>query len=133
MKEETKLWIEKAEQDVNVAEILVANERPLFEMVCFHCQQAAEKFLKAFLVEHEVEFQRTHDLVLLIQQYISLIDESFSKIQEDALELSEFAVATRYPDFPLEIDRPVADDAVIRMKRIRDFVLQKISTDPCTS
>lgn len=130
MKEETKLWIEKADQDVDVAEILIAHEHPPFEMICFHCQQAAEKFLKAFLVEHEVEFQRTHDLVLLLQQYISSIDGSFSEIQEDALELSEFAVATRHPDFPMEIDRTIAEEAVSRMNKMRDFVLNKISTDP---
>lgn len=129
MRKETHLWIEKAEQDVDVAEILIAHEDPPFEMVCFHCQQAAEKFLKAYLVEHEVEFQRTHDLVLLIQQYIKPIDTSFSTIQEDALELSEYAVLTRYPDFPLEIDRTGAEEAVVRMKRIQTFVLNKISTD----
>jgi HEPN domain-containing protein len=55
-------WVEKAEEDLAVAEYLVSSDRPFFGAVGFHAQQAVEKCVKAFLVHHQVEFPKTHDL-----------------------------------------------------------------------
>lgn len=62
-----KLWIKKAENDLITAQnsINIAPEPPL-DTVCFHAQQCAEKYLKAYLVYHKVEFEKTHDLRELI-------------------------------------------------------------------
>lgn len=50
MNELTKEWILKAEQDFNAANLLMyAGEAPIPDYVCFHCQQCAEKYLKAYL------------------------------------------------------------------------------------
>lgn len=66
MKRATREWIDKAEGDYAVAGREFAAATPVFDAVCFHAQQCAEKYLKALLQEHSVEFPRTHDLVALV-------------------------------------------------------------------
>ena len=64
MNELTAEWLEKGEQDFVSADILLhAGEFPIPDTACFHCQQFAEKYLKAFLQEHQIEFERRHDLM----------------------------------------------------------------------
>jgi HEPN domain-containing protein len=48
----TARWVRKAEADVRGARKLAQDKVALHDLVCFHCQQAAEKYLKAFLQEH---------------------------------------------------------------------------------
>ena len=54
-------WTAKAETDFGLAEHLVSEGKYL-DAIGFHAQQAAEKFLKAFLVEHQIEFPKTHNI-----------------------------------------------------------------------
>ena len=53
-------WIEKAEKDLLTVERELSFENPVTDTVCFHCQQAVKKYLKAFLVHHQVYFTKTH-------------------------------------------------------------------------
>jgi HEPN domain-containing protein len=55
-------WLKKASQDLRAASILVEEEFDDYNTSAFHAQQASEKFLKAFLVRHQVEFPKTHDI-----------------------------------------------------------------------
>ena len=60
-------WTEKAEHDFLAAEhSLELAEQGLTDIVCYHCQQCAEKYLKALLLYRGVAFPRTHDLRLLL-------------------------------------------------------------------
>ena len=52
-------WLDKAEQDLNAAEALLDKDTPFLFPACFHAQQAAEKYLKAMLTWHQIEFQKT--------------------------------------------------------------------------
>jgi len=62
-------WIEKADGDLLVAHHISETMRPVStEIVCFHCQQAVEKYLKAFLVYNDQEPPKTHELTELIRQ-----------------------------------------------------------------
>jgi len=64
---EVRRWVEKAEHDLRNAEhVLTLREQCPTDTVCFHCQQCAEKYLKALLVFRGIAFPRTHDLVLLL-------------------------------------------------------------------
>ena len=63
--------------------------------ICFHAQQAVEKYLKAFLVYHDVDFPRTHDVDFLMEECQRLDHQSF---EIDLKSLTEFGVAVRYPD-----------------------------------
>lgn len=61
MKAQTAEWVEKAEGDWNAARQLDrVRKDPNYDSVCFHCQQCAEKYLKARLVEAALSFARTH-------------------------------------------------------------------------
>ena len=63
----TAEWVDKAEGDLRTAkrEILVT-DAPNYDAVCFHAQQCAEKYLKAWLVDAAISFPRTHDLGALL-------------------------------------------------------------------
>jgi len=62
-----QLWIEKAKEDWGTVEILRESEYCPKGVICFHCQQYAEKLLKALLTASGIEFPKTHDLRRLIQ------------------------------------------------------------------
>ena len=53
------LWVDKAVQDLRAADALMQQTPPLSYPVCFHCQQASEKYLKAYLTHRQVEFGKT--------------------------------------------------------------------------
>ncbi len=87
-------WLAKGESDLTAAELCVEANRAL-DADCFHSQQAAEKFLKAWLIAHETEFPFVHDL----QRLLSLcagIDPLFAAAEAEALLLTPFAVEMRY-------------------------------------
>ena len=73
MKKLTKEWVAKAEADFVVANELRQVQPPVYDARCFHCQQAAEKYLKALLVELGAAVPRTHNLddllALLLPHY----------------------------------------------------------------
>lgn len=93
---EANEWVEYAEEDFTIAKSALRRRKPLTTPSCFHSQQCAEKYLKAMLVAKEVEFPKTHDLLILDtlcnQAYILT---GFTK--EDLGRLSGYAVHTRYP------------------------------------
>ncbi len=87
-------WLLKANEDLLVVEKLTEFEIIATSSVCFHCQQAVEKFLKAFLIANGVEIKKTHNIEYLLSE-CSDIDKDFADI--DPKELSDFGVDLRYP------------------------------------
>jgi len=84
-------WLEKARRDLITAKNGLDSSEPFTDIICFHAQQAGEKYLKAYLVWQKIEFPRTHsleDLILLATQ----TDSSFSGLTEDAGILTPYAV-----------------------------------------
>jgi HEPN domain-containing protein len=62
-----KNWLFRANEDIAVIKSLVNTGAGYYtSSICFHAQQASEKFLKAFLAYHDVDFPRTHDLDFLL-------------------------------------------------------------------
>jgi HEPN domain-containing protein len=96
MKRLTAEWVRKAEADFLAAEKLVHESGPLHDAVCFHCQQAAEKYLKALLVESGLAVPRTHNLVALLALLV-LHHSSLRRFRRGLDFLTRFAVDTRYP------------------------------------
>ena len=91
---------------LNADNNLKAEEVP-FDTVCFHCQQAAEKLLKAYLVGNGQTYPVTHDLFLILEKILSL--NSDAEHLRDALAiLMPYAVEVRYPD---DWYMPSAEDA----------------------
>ena len=69
---ETRAWIVKAATDVRTADTLRKATPPLLDDVVFHCQQAAEKALKGFLVWHSQLFRKTHNPEEIGEQCLKL-------------------------------------------------------------
>ena len=66
-------WIERAEEDFHLAQVALRQRKfPAYHSVCFHAQQSAEKYLKAFLVRHKIPFRKTHDLRDLRRQCVQM-------------------------------------------------------------
>jgi HEPN domain-containing protein len=62
----TKEWINKAENDCQVAKREFNDKKPVYDAVCFHSQQCAEKYMKALLQENDIYFEKIHDLDVLL-------------------------------------------------------------------
>lgn len=97
MKATTREWISKAEADFHVAQMSYrARSHPSYDAAVFHCQQCAEKYLKARLAEGGIAFMRTHDLLVLHQSVLG-IEPTWMVMQPFLIFLNPFAVAYRYP------------------------------------
>jgi HEPN domain-containing protein len=78
----------------------VVRESRLREIIAFHCQQASEKYLKAFLVSLQIEFPKTHDLEELLE-LLAPVSPDVAAMLEGIEMLRPFGVKIRYPgDLP---------------------------------
>lgn len=114
-----KQWLEKAEEDINVAEILLTTELPPYNAIGFHLQQAAEKFLKVFLEYHSQSFAKSHDIEYLLKAS-AIINKEFGLI--DPVNLTNFAVDTRYPGDFFSVSKEDIDTAMIVVNQIKEVV-----------
>ncbi len=89
-------WTRKANRDFAVATHLATEGERFRDAVGFHCQQALEKYLKAVLVRHQVEFAKTHDLDRLLGILRSVAPE-IAEASSEAGWLTPFGVDFRYP------------------------------------
>jgi HEPN domain-containing protein len=96
MKRQTSPWVRKAEDDVHAARELAALKPPLVDIVNFHCQQAIEKYLNAFLQEQGVAFPKTHDLSTLLKLVLPLAPK-LKHFRVRFRALTRYAVEYRYP------------------------------------
>ncbi|MHB8575860.1 MAG: HEPN domain-containing protein [Dehalococcoidia bacterium] len=89
-------WLLKARHDLRAAR-RVMEDPELLDVAVYHCQQAAEKALKGYLVWMDVPPIRTHDLRELVRQ-CERVDVAFVEILPAARVLAPYAVQFRYPD-----------------------------------
>ncbi len=119
-------WLRKADEDFAVAEYLISSQRPYYGAVGFHAQQAAEKYLKAFLVHQQIEFRKTHDLDKLLDLVATAAKPSADSLR-DVIVLNVYGVEIRYPaDLP-EMSLREAQEAVELAGRVRDAVSAGLS------
>jgi HEPN domain-containing protein len=91
-----KNWLYRTREDIAVIKDLQeSNPDGFTSTICFHAQQAVEKYLKAFLAYNDVDFPSTHDLYHLLLECKKIKDDSFDL---DSKELTEFGISVRYPD-----------------------------------
>ena len=114
-------WMEKAEQDLAVARHLFSEDSPYLAAVGFHSQQAAEKFLKALLVRHQIEFPKTHDLDELLD-LVARADVPLAEALREVVALTPYGVDTRYPGDSPEITAPDAKHAIDLAASTREAV-----------
>ncbi len=126
MNDLTAEWIAKAEGDYATAgRELRARRRPNYDAVCFHAQQAVEKYLKAFLQEEGADFPKTHNLIELLQLVVPL-DASFELQRDLLIRLERYAVHYRYPGESADQDE--ARSAFKSAQSVRRFIRQRLET-----
>jgi HEPN domain-containing protein len=117
---EVREWVRKAGQDRRMAEAGLAQQPPITDAAAFHCQQAVEKLLKAFLVHRRQPFERVHDLGALIDSCASL-DPAWNALRDAVEPLTAYAVRFRYPG-PAD---PTVDEvraALVVVQRVAQFL-----------
>ncbi len=120
----TAEWVKKAEGDYATTEReVVALERPNYDAVCFHAQQSAEKYLKAYLQEQKVPFPRIHDLIKLLE-ICSSCDTDFASLRDPLMVLDPYSAEYRYPGISANKDQ--ASEAFKNLNVVRDFARKKL-------
>jgi HEPN domain-containing protein len=118
-------WFEKAEHDLlSIANNLASDKVP-WDKVTFDAQQAAEKYLKGFLVHNSHRPPKSHDLVELLglcRKY----DLDLSALKPECQRLSDLGLASRYPDVPVDPTESDARAAVETAHRVRAVILERV-------
>jgi HEPN domain-containing protein len=88
--------VKKAEADFGAAALLGGGRDALPDQVCFHCQQSAERYLKALMEKIGLTVPRRHNLISLLPQ-LTPHHSSLRSLRRGLDFLTRFAVQTRYP------------------------------------
>lgn len=118
-----KGWLEKANNDLISAQRLIEIEPMILDNACFHCQQAIEKYLKAFLIFKGKDIERTHNINFLLIECVQY-DNSFNDI--DVKNINAFAVQIRYPDDTIMPELPEAKEYYQIALEVKKIVLNKV-------
>lgn len=123
-----KDWIEKASRDIKAAEVLKENDCGN-DMVAFHCQQAVEKLLKAYIIAKSGVIIGSHSLIFLCKE-AAKYDIGFKIHIKDCAFVNQFYIETRYPaDEPLIVTDEEADECIAISKRIYDIVIDLLEKE----
>jgi HEPN domain-containing protein len=127
MKRHTAQWVRKAEEDIEGARILAAQAKPTRDAACFHCQQSAEKYLKALLQELGLAVPRTHDLEDLLDLLLPH-DATLAPLRRGLKSLTGYAVEFRYPGVRATTRRMQA--ALRQAERVRRELRVRLGLPP---
>jgi HEPN domain-containing protein len=116
-------WILKAEHDLVAARQILLLETAPTDTVCYHAQQTVEKILKALLIQKEIEFSKTHNLLILLELLQEPDLENYRAVCE---LLTSYAIESRYPGDYVEPEREEAEEAVRIATEIFELVKNKL-------
>jgi|SRR5476651_2506465 HEPN domain-containing protein len=121
---EAKAWMVKAWRDLETARRAATGEPPFYDIAVYHCQQSAEKAVKAFLVHHGKAYEKTHDIEVLVD-LASEIEAGFGRLTDAADALTPYATRFRYPNSTFAVEPKPAEynEALQHAETIYDFVL----------
>jgi HEPN domain-containing protein len=117
--ESAQEWQNFAKMDLDSSEFLLHMQPVPVEIICYHCQQSAEKSLKSLLVLHSIFPPRIHDLMELRELCLPFITDADS-ITEAVDHLNKYSVRPRYPK-EIEINDAQLRQAVVDAKTILDY------------
>jgi len=120
-----KLWIEKADHDLGTSQVTYLYLPKYQDTIAFHCQQAAEKYLKALLLFLDIPFSKQHSLNYLLGLLSTKIQIT-NELYDNASELEDYAVEIRYPDTSIVLSNNEIKQAFWIAKLIREFVLSQM-------
>ncbi len=125
---DTRAWLVRAREDLRGAEIDLAASPPLLGDAAFHCQQAVEKTLKAFLTWHDRPFRKTHDLVELGAECVA-VDPTLAPHLGRTAPLTEYAWRYRYPGEPSDPEESEVREALDRARTALALALERLPFD----
>jgi len=121
-------WLIKAKHDLLAAKKLSGDGEIYGDIAIYHCQQSAEKAVKGFLILHNQNFPRTHDIRLLIQLAIA-INPSFEAYQETSELLTPYAIEFRYPSDVMEPTSEELEEALQKAEELFNFVISLLPNE----
>jgi HEPN domain-containing protein len=121
---EIRQWLIKAKHDWAVAMQIVHAGGVETDVAAFHCQQAVEKLLKAYLVSRRLPFEKVHDLRLLLN-HCSPSEPGFDSLRDSVEPLTLYAVAYRYPG-PAEPSLTEVERALGVVRTVWTFVIRRL-------
>ena len=125
-----RAWLVKSRNDLDTARQISLLPEGHLDTAIYHCQQAAEKAVKAFLIHHGARYERTHDIEVLVD-LASAIEPTFSQLADPADALTPYASRFRYPNaaFAMEPQAAEFDEALQPAQRVFDFVFNLLPTE----
>ena len=118
-------WINKADEDLEFANSII-EETTFYTQICFHYHQAAEKYLKSYIIASELEFKKIHDLIVLLELCLTK-EPNLKAILNDCKFLNRFYIDTRYPvHWPTNYTKEVSIKAKEAAEHIRDVIKRAI-------
>jgi len=119
-------WKRKADNDIKTMDNEFASDEPVTDTICFHAQQAAEKYLKLYLLCNNINPMRTHSISVLLAE-CRKIDPDYSELTEIEY-LTDYAVELRYPDSFYIPEIEEAKEAYQDALKVKDFVEKKLNS-----
>ncbi len=124
---EVKRWLVKAQHDWAAVRKILTPDCKETDVAAFHCQQAVEKMLKAYLVSRAIQFEKVHDLGLILDQ-CATDDGDFESLQDRVEPLTIYAIAFRYPG-PAEPSVQEVNAALLAVDQVWRFVTERLDRD----
>ena len=122
-----KEWLDKADEDFYFAESNLQDGSEFFSQICFHFQQAAEKYLKSYIIANDLDFDKVHDLVHLLRT-CSGHDHMFTDLKEECILLNSAYIETRYPvHWPTSYTKEAAEQAHAAAEKIARLVRDRLN------
>ena len=113
-------WFRFGDMDIATAELKMEHHPQHYEIICYHCQQSAEKYLKGYLIAQSMEQPpKIHDLIRLCELCVKY-NKDFSEISRQCGSLTQYGVQPRYPD-EIELDETLTNKALTFAQQIKAF------------
>ena len=120
---DSAVWMRLARDDMATVNLLMTEHRKRVEIILYHCQQTAEKSLKAYLVDSDEWIGNTHDLILLLGECIR-INRSFhlKRMINHCAFLNRITPGVKYAALNISFDTSHIPRAINSAKRVYDLV-----------
>jgi len=117
------VWMRLARDDMATVTLLMTEQRKRIEVILYHCQQTAEKSLKAYLIDKNVWIGNTHDLILLLKECASMSPSfALKRMINHCAFLNRITPSVRYADLSVSFDSSHVPRAINSAKRVYDLV-----------
>lgn len=127
---EARVWLPYADSDMAAVRMALVMNPPLFDIAAYHCQQSAEKLLKALIVLAGRPLRKIHDLETLTEE----AEKAWPTVRAllpVVLQITSWGFAYRYPGagpaFAVPPRRSEIEAAVADVERLRAFLVAELA------